>query len=418
MFMFERFRKGLAAAIAPQAKPADPQTRIVGGGTDQQHARLGFGTAGDREKDIAKWRLIYLKGGLISDAIDAYPLFTLSPGWELHCEDGKDALKAKVQDWLDQPHIDLDMVMWQGILDSVLCKTAFQEIIPTKSGDDIWGVVPRDASSFRIKYDEFGRITGYTQLISTGTGQFQEKPIDADRMLTITLFPVPGDVYGASILERAYDDIQRDVDVIDSITKAIHRHGTPKQQWAIGDPENRASLADLNAVEKNIEKIRANTDFVTTHDTKINALDTTGVANIDVYSNVSLQRLACALGVPEEMLGLGRGSTEATANVRMQAFLDKISTIQSIIARTYSRQLIDRITKDVGAVWIEFNDRPQDFLKLAQAIAALRNTPDPDSVAPADWAREQFGIPKDEAAEAPGTPSGSTPYPGGTSSAP
>jgi len=144
------------------------------------------------------------------------------------------------------------------------------------------------------------------------------------------------------------------------------------------------------------ETVSAKTDFVTSN-TRINMLDTSGVSNVDTYSNVSLQRVACALGVPEEMLGLGRGSTEATATVRMKSFLDKISTIQSIVARTYSRLLLDKITGVPGAVWIEFNDvSPEDEAKKAGWIAQLRQGPDPDAVVPADWAREQFGIPPDE----------------------
>jgi hypothetical protein len=128
-------------------------------------------------------------------------------------------------------------------------------------------------------------------------------------------------------------------------------------------------------------------------------LDTTGVANVDTYSNISLQRTACALGVPEEMLGLGRGSTEATATVRMKAFLGKISTLQAIVGRTYSRGLIDRITGVPGAVWLEFNDvSPDDEAKIADWIAKMRQSSplDPDAIVPAAWARERLGVPPDE----------------------
>jgi hypothetical protein len=209
-------------------------------------------------------------------------------------------------------------------------------------------------------------------------------------------------------MDRAEDDINRDLDVIESITKAIHRHGTPKQQWAMGSEENRASDADLKAVRTEIQTMKAMTDFATTHDTKINMLDTAGVQNVDVYSNVSLQRLACALGVPEEMLGLGRGSTEATAVVRMKAFLDRISTIQGIVARAYSRGLIDRITGVPGAVWIEFNDTSvDDEKKVADLIAVLAKLDqfDPWAVITPEWVRERMKIeaPAGEPATAPTT---------------
>ena len=391
--MLETLRRRLAGT---PAKAPDPQTRIVGGGSDKNpFTRLGFGAEGQRRTNLKKYREIYRKGGPVADAIDAYPLFTLTNGWQLVCEDGKEGQKDRVQMWMDQPQIDFDAIMWQGIIDAMVCGTAFQEIVPDRAGD-LWGVLPRDASSFTIQYDDHGRITGYTQAYADTMGiETQQKQIDADRILTLTLLPIPGDVYGVSVIGRAYDDIMRDCDIVESLTKAMHRHGTPKQQWRVGSDDNRASTADLKDVENEIEQIDAKTDFVTTHDVEITALDTTGIVGATDFSNLSLQRLSCALGVPEEMLGLGRGSTEATATVRMRAFLDKISTIQEIVARTYSRQVIDRITQEPGAVWIEFNDvSPEDeAAKAAWITNVMKATPlDPFSVVPQEWIREQFGI--------------------------
>lgn len=394
------------ALAGESVKGPDPLTKVVGGGSDEnQFNRIGWDDKTDPRSKIKKWVERYRRGGPYADAIDAYPLFTLTNGWELACEEGQEGLKDKVQDWCDQEQVDLDAIMWQGILSAILAGDAYQEVILDKINEP-WGIVTRDPSSFRKEYDAFGRITGYRQFTQIGAFASSDKgtPINPDRIINLILFQTPGDIYGLSIWERADDDIQRDCDIIESTTKAIHRHGTPKQQWDIGTADNPASEADFDSVEKEIEKIRAKTDFVTCN-TRINMLDTSGVPNVDTYSNVSLQRTACALGVPEEMLGLGRGSTEATATVRMKAFLDKISTIQEIVARTYSRKLIDRITGQPGMVWIEFNDvSPEDEKKKAEWMALLRTGPDPDAVVPAEWAREQFGIPPDESPELPPMP--------------
>jgi len=360
--MFEKLKKSLG--ITPVKQP-DPVTKIKGGASDEnKYARLGWDDNKDPREKIAKWISRYKRGGPYADAIDAYPLYVLSSGYQFVCEEGAEPLRDKVQQWADQVHVDLDAVIWQGVLSAILAGDSYQEVIGTRSGD-IWGVVTREASSFRKEYDAYGRITGYRQFTKSGIEAVgdQGTPIEPDKIINLILFQSPGEVYGLSIWERADDDIQRDCDIIESTTKAIHRHGTPKQQWDIGTPENPASDADFDNVEKEIKTVSAKTDFVTSN-TRINMLDTSGVSNVDTYSNVSLQRVACALGVPEEMLGLGRGSTEATATVRMKSFLDKISTIQSIVARTYSRLLLDKITGVPGAVWIEFNDvSPEDEAK-------------------------------------------------------
>ena len=396
IFMFERLMRLFASAPMPAP---DPQTRIVGGPSDDNpHARLGWSDKTDRRKQIQRWMMKYRRGGPYADAVDAYWLFALSNGWQLACEEGAEPMKDRVQVWLDQPHVDLDEILKLAILSAKIAGDAYQEIILTRSGD-VWGIVTRDPASFRKQWDAYGRITGYEQIVGDETTGQTSYSIDKERILNLVLDQMPGDVYGLSVWERAEDDIERDCDIIESVTKAIHRHGTPKQQWKIGSEENRASAADLKGVEKEIKTIGAKTDFATGHDVEVVPLDTAGVANVDTYSNISLQRTACALGVPEEMLGLGRGSTEATATVRAKAFLGKISTLQAIVGRTYSRGLIDRITGVPGAVWLEFNDvSPDDEAKIADWIAKMRQSSplDPDAIVPAAWARERLGVPPDE----------------------
>jgi hypothetical protein len=265
--MFERLKRILAG---PPVKEPERQTMIVSGGTDENPYKRStlFGPEADRIKAVQRWRQIYKRGRPVSEGIDSYPLFCLSPGWQLVCNKGNEGQKDRVQEWLDQPHIDFDGIMWQGILDALICGTAFQEIISTR-GSDIWGIIPRDASSFRIKYDQYGRITGYEQILMKLQGVESVIPIDMDRLLTITLFPIPGEMYGASLIGRAEDDIMRDLDIIESLSKAMHRHGTPKQQWDIGTPENPANEVELKKIARSIEDIHAKTDFVTAN-TKIN----------------------------------------------------------------------------------------------------------------------------------------------------
>ena len=382
--------------ITPAAMP-QPTTQLVGGGSDKNpYERLGWKTEKSRREIAKECRKLYRRGGPVSDALDAYPLFTLTNGWDLACEDDAENLKEMVQDWLDQPHIDMDFIMWQGILDAVLCGTAFQEIVPDRGGM-IWGVVPRDSSSFEIVYDQYGRVTGYNQILEDSIPGLERKiSIDKNRMLTITLFPVPGEMYGVSLVDRAWDDILRDTDTIESIAKAIHRHGTGKHDVALGEPGEVVSKEQLDMVKREFRNMSTNDFFIHGPSVKISDIGGT-LPGLNEYSNIMLQRLACALGVPEEILGLGRGSTEATATVRMKTFYDKISTIQAVVARTYSRNLIDRITGQPGKVWIEFNDvSPQDEKQKAEWIALMRQGMDQDAICPADWVREQFGIPPDE----------------------
>jgi hypothetical protein len=394
------FRTELARMIAGKQpeQPATPKTRGAASGTDKNpYARLGRDGKGDRRESIRRFMKNYKRGGLYADMIDSYPLFTLASGYSFMCEEGAEDLKEKVIAWCDQEHVDLDAIMYQGILSAKLAGDAYQEIVPTAKGEGVYTVLTRDPSQFDKVTGKLG-VESYVQHVPKATGYGEDEiPIPYDDMINLMIDCIPGDVYGQSVWDRAEDDIDGDCDVIESIRAGIHRYGTPHHTWQIGSEENRANASDIKDFSKEVEEMNAKTDFVVTHDTNPVMMDTTGVPNVDVYSNISLQRTSCALGVPEEMAGLGRGSTEATATVRLDTFMKRIKAMQGIVARTYSRKLIDRITGVPGAVWIEFNENKiEDFLKLADAISKLRAGFDPEAVCPAPWARERLGIPPDE----------------------
>lgn len=390
-------RTELARIIAGKPKqPAEPVTK-GGEGIEEKnpYARLGVNGKGNRRESIKRFMKAYKRGGPYADMLDAYHLFTLAPGYEFKCAKEDEALKDQVVAWCDQEHVDLDSIMQQGILSAKLAGDAYQEIVLTKDEKDVWGVITRDPSMFDKEVDNRGQVLRYIQYVPKTGGVGEEpNPIEGDRIINLMIDCIPGSVYGQSVWDRAEDNISQDCDIIESVVKAMHRHGTPKTAWQLGSEDNRASDTDIKEFRKEVEEMDAKTDFVVTHDTKPVSMDTQGINNVDVYSNVSLQRTACSMGVPEEMAGLGRGSTEATATVRMESFLKRIVAIQQVVARTYSRKLIDRITGQPGKVWIEFNAiKAEDFQKLADAISKIRSGVDPDAVIDENEAREKLGFP-------------------------
>jgi hypothetical protein len=374
------------------------QTQIYGGGNDDNPMKRALFS--ENKKKFSPHKL-YMEGGPFAEAIDSYALYTLSPGYDLQCEEGNEGQKEKVQQWFDKQNIDFDSIMYQGIVESCLNGTAIQEIV-YGGGKNIINLIPRDSSTFSPVYDKYGTIKYWEQK----TGDFgQAIQIPPEYILSLTLFPVAGEITGTSIYQRAYDDVMRDCDVVESSCTAIHRHGHPKMQIRIGSDENPKSPEEIYNVAREIENLGSKNDFATDHLTEMKNIDLGGVGNIDTYSNFTLQRMACAAGVPEEILGLGRGSTEATANVRLKTFYDKIGSIQQRVARAYNRQLIDKIVGIPGLVWIEFNEvAPEDMGIKAQWISQLRTGLDPDAVVPAEWAREQLGIPPDDREDIEETP--------------
>ena len=144
--------------------------------------------------------------------------------------------------------------------------------------------------------------------------------------------------------------------------------------------------------------------MATCADVTITNIDSQGVPRIKLYADWSMERMCSALGVPEEMMGLGRGSTEATANVRLQAFYDKIGTLQKRFARQWNSQILDPWSKATGGkagdAKLVFNDvSPIDegmIADLVQKLTAASGSVDPFQIVTPEWCRKRLGISEEE----------------------
>lgn len=343
-------------------------------------------------KELESLETRYLQGGPVREAIDTYALFCLTNGFTL---EGDEALCKEVAKKLDA--FDIESSLWQAIVDSLVFGDAFQELAPGRGtmANEIVAVLPRPAKMFDIQTDERGMVTGYTQHVSRDN----VIPLKVEDILHVSLFHVGGSKYGVSLIGSAKDDIDRDVKMIDGLVDSIEAHGKPRYHAKVGQPGEDVPQAILDRIAEQLKDLKTNGELVTVQDVAIEVLDSAGISNTKIYSDLTIQRMACALGVPEEALGLGRGSTEATANVRLQGFYNKIGTIQRRLERCYNQQLIDRITKRPGAVKLKFNDiSPEDEIRKAEYVAKVLNADAISPIASHEWARKQLKIEEEDAA--------------------
>jgi hypothetical protein len=173
------------------------------------------------------------------------------------------------------------------------------------------------------------------------------------------------------VMHSAWDDIERDTRTIDGIAASIERHGFPKYHIKVGQPGETVGSDTISKIGKQFENLKPNMEMTTVADVAINNIDQGGVSQANQYNMVTVQRVTSAMGVPEEILGLGRGSTEATANVRLQAFYDSISALQQALSRAYNQQVIDEKTGRPGAVRLVFNDVSPIDDKMNMEVALM-----------------------------------------------
>jgi hypothetical protein len=352
---------------------------------------------------LRQYRSAYENGGYISEAIDLYPLFMLSNGYQLQCAEGYDSKKESVQTLFDK--IDITNICWMLCVDSLLVMDGIAEITygSGKEATIPKGIYVRPAECFEIKTDEYGRPQVYIQKYDEdGNSLSSSVPLAPTDALHLKLIPRSDSVYGISLMRRAEDDINRDIDTIESIANAIKIHGSPKYQTIVN--KNRPDAPPLTDdeyadLEKLYTDINSKDSFIGEGDIETNMLDVSGVQNVDMYSQVTLERVSAALGVPEELLGMRKGSTDATAVSRINAFFKKIQTHQNTLARLLNTRIIDSIAGAPGKVWIEFNDPdPSDNLKEAQFCKTIAevNPLDPFAVMSPEQMRARVGVDEDQ----------------------
>lgn len=378
MPLLQNIMRTLAAPI--------PKTWIAGGGNIEK----GFFKERKRTaKQLERYRIIYDQGGIVTEAINSYPMFLCRNGYRL---EGPEAEAKKVQDWLDE--VDFESIVWDAMTDALVFGDAFQEIVPNMDGT-LASIVPRLASEFTIQYDNHGNIAGYTQKTIAG-GKENTTRLKPNQILHLQFWRASGSMYGHSLIHRAYDDIMRDTKIIESTAEAIKRHGYKKYHVRVGrEGDTRDVDQDtLNAVSDKFRDLNEKSDFTTTRNIDINSLDEGGLQKVDSYNDISIMRLSSALGVPEEILGLRRGSTDATAVKRIDTFYGKIESLQTRVAQCYNKNIIDRLTNRPGMVKLVWNDvsSQEDAIEAGWIATIMNASEDPFAVLPRDWIRKRFAI--------------------------
>ncbi len=343
-----RIVAGKELAASPATEP-QPKTLIRSGGKRKEF----FGEQKRSQQVLKKRWQVYEQGGLYASAIDAYAYSIFANGWRL---EGKESSVQEVEN--NFAAFDFDTIGMQAIIQSLVFGDSIQEAANGKGGKSgiPVAIFARDSSTFDWDADEKGTITKYFQSMSGDSiGNEKKASIDPKNIIHLQLIP-SGDKYGISLIQRAWDEIMRDTRTAEASAEAIDRHGFKKYHVKIGQPGELVKQEVIDNVSDEFEDITTKNEFTTSADVDIKELDEGGLEKIEEYNNISLMRVAAALGLPEEALGIRRGSTDATAVSRMEFWLKtNISAKQRTVARTYTLQYIDRIVLP-GEVKLVFND--------------------------------------------------------------
>jgi hypothetical protein len=297
--------------------------------------------------------------------------------------------------------------------DNYIYGDSFQEIVETRSGDYSHTVLV-NPKTIEARWDDRGRVQRWVQkLDKQGMPDRHVNRFDPEDIGHIALQRLGRHPLGISLIGRNWDEIRRFQRNQTAIEKTLERHGFAKYDVAVGRKGGHTiDDNELRRVRSRFRQVKGNDVIAHGRDIDIEPLDTGGSVGdgIGTIAENDLTMLAAGFGVPEEMAGLGRGSTEATAKVRLQAFERTARAEQRAMADQFIEQVVRPILaeyspfpKDID-IALEFDDVVSDQQATAEWLRDFKGVYTADEMreklgdgpVPADVNESDLGVPGDE----------------------
>jgi len=378
-------------------------------GRPQSLVRTGGGGAmgiQSRDRSISDLRTYwdyYYGDGTIFAALNTTAWNTVMVGYNLIAED-EDAKKL-IKNFFDI--INIERMARQSTLYTLIFGDSFTEKVYNK-GKDISRLKVIDSRTMLINSDEYGDVQSYQQEISG-----KKQPIiKTEYIMHLRFFEIPGSPYGVSLIAPNKDTIDRKVSTDEALFNAIKRHGTLKWVATVGSEKDGQIPPDsvMDNIKEELEDITEKNEFVVPWFIDLKTIDEQGIEGVEEYFNYFQTQLVIGLLCPEEALGLGKGSTEATARIKAIMYERMIKAFQHELENTIREELINPTLEkngfDINTVHIKFNQvtEEDEALKAKWLGGLLRGFRDQDIPFTRNEIRSFFGLePREDMEDVPKT---------------
>ena len=290
--------------------------------------------------NLEKYEKYYSGEGTVWAAINSIGFNTTMSGYNIK-SDNPEAKKV-IEKFCRKTN--LSKYILNSTIFALIYGDAFGEIVYKKNGEPVRlkGIDPK---TMFIDYDVYGDVNYYYQKFRDGS---KGDPIDREYIHHLNLFPRPGSPYGISLVEPSRDTIYRKVKTDEAIANSIERHGFPKYVLYVGTEDDFPSDDEMDYLQTKFEDISHDNEFILTGNCKLETVDDGGIQGVDEYFGYFQAQLVTGLLCPEEALGLGRGSTEATASTKAILYERMIKAFQLAISHTLEEQVFRQVLDYYG----------------------------------------------------------------------
>jgi len=302
-------------------------------------------------------------------------------------EDGNDNAVGICKEFSDR--INLLQILDPVVKEMLIFGTSYIEIV--KTGGTIERLKNIDPKSMTIFRDDDSKISKFQQKVGT-----EEIDLDVSDIACFKYNVLSNEAYGTSTLRSLVNIFQIKLNSEDSLGVILDHRANPTILWKVGTDTNPGTSTMADEVKSRLDDLQKGDDPIMPHyvDAKVIGVEGEALRPEQYLRHIEDQAVA-GLEVPEVLLGRGRGATEATAQVQIQAFDRRIRYIQNILSRTIEDQILKPLLEMHGMV--EVKDIPlvvfqgvslQDLDSKVKRLLALQK----GSIITADEVRKELGL--------------------------
>lgn len=279
---------------------------------------------------------------IITGAIDKTVDFIVGPGFFVKSEDKK--VQERINEWLREENFDDHL---RTIIRNVLVfGIAPVEIIG--KGEDLRLSI-LDPKSFYIKIDESGDIIGYVQVLS---GKVVAR-WDTDEIAYFSYNNIGKNPYGTSMIRPLFGSGDEKVSLINNflqMEKAMNtliiRKANAPLHVKIGSPEEPASEGDVERMQNDLQLLRNENEFATSHLVDIDVVGFRGqIIDFKPFISHYENNIIFGLQVPVVLMGQAN-INEGLAKVQLESFERRAKSIQTSLEITIENGIFKKIVDD------------------------------------------------------------------------
>lgn len=327
---------------------------VIYTGTSKTTSSSSFSRSTKKLKDYLD---IYNTENVVFASINVTSYNTVMVGYSIESDDN--VVKSEIERLCR--NLNLKSALLEACHHVFIFGDAYLEKRRRKDGSVAY-LFPVDPQTMIMDVDQFGRIVSYHQEINGQKGEVL-KPTD---ILHFRFFPIPSSPYGLSIIEPNLKAVERKRASDEAIANATSRHGTTKLLIKVGTKEDGQIPPPevMDEIRDKLEDLNEINEIIVPWMIDVGTIDEKGIQGIEEYYNYFLSQLVTGLMCPEEALGLGKGTTEATARTKAILWERMLKAYQHTLSEVLRRELFDEHLRLRGFIEKETNEPIYSSIKF------------------------------------------------------